>query len=237
MTLGNMRCGHPETPSTLNEVVAQPAAGPVNLGSLGPASPCRAALCPTDLRWIPHGFSRCCIFAAAGKKTLRTGTPPTAHDCSNARRACSSGDVEVSPASCGCDRAVTRVLFLIEGLPMPIEHLKRLQKHFDLCILRAPEHEESEWFRRWRNCRGASDRFPGDEPFSRLGCLRSGALQSPHRTALRFPSAGRWSTTLYGMKIPPSVGAPDVNGRRRSANARTIARRRRLIRVRAPATD
>ena len=33
------------------------------------------------------------------------------------------------------------------------------------------------------------------------------------------------------------VGAPDVNGRLRSANARTIARRRRLIRVRAPTTD
>jgi hypothetical protein len=149
------------TPSTLNEVVAQPAAGPVNLGSLGPASPRRAALCPTDLRWIPHGFSRCCIFAAAGKKTLRTGTPSTAHDCNNARRACSSGDVEVSPASCGCGRTVTRVPFLIEGLPMPIEHLKRLQKHFDLCILRAPEHEESEWFRRWRNCVGHMIDFPG----------------------------------------------------------------------------
>jgi hypothetical protein len=53
------------------------------------------------------------------------------------------------------------VLFLIEGLPMPIEHLKRLQKHFDLCILRAPEHEESERFRRWRNCVGHLIDFPG----------------------------------------------------------------------------
>ena len=44
---------------------------------------------------------------------------------------------------------------------MPIEHLKRLQKHFDLCILRAPEHEESEWFRRWRNCLGHLIDFPG----------------------------------------------------------------------------
>jgi hypothetical protein len=44
---------------------------------------------------------------------------------------------------------------------MPIEHLKRLQKHFDLCILRAPEHEESEWFRRWRNCVGHMIDFPG----------------------------------------------------------------------------
>jgi putative tryptophan/tyrosine transport system substrate-binding protein len=42
---------------------------------------------------------------------------------------------------------------------------------------------------------GANDRFPGDGPFSRLGCLRSGALQSPRHTALRFPNAGRWSTT------------------------------------------
>ena len=44
---------------------------------------------------------------------------------------------------------------------MPIEHLKRLQKHFDLCILRAPEHDESEWFRRWRNCLGHLIDFPG----------------------------------------------------------------------------
>ena len=34
-------------PSTFNEVVAQPAARPVNLGSFGPASPCRAAIQPT----------------------------------------------------------------------------------------------------------------------------------------------------------------------------------------------
>ena len=53
------------------------------------------------------------------------------------------------------------VLFLTEGLSMPIEQLKRLQKHFDLCILRAPEHEESEWFRRWRNCLGHLIDFPG----------------------------------------------------------------------------